>query len=288
MATYDTQIIQGRGRRTVVGRTTVQRLLDWSACPMPANKAVVPWLVKQIQRMPERLAWYGAASVTAILHMREWPEGLALAEQYARELPPFTLPESVARRDVWDVSGDEFDRDRFDSGVDECWQTRKRRSSRSKPILRLTVAIGGLHDKQAEDLVWMGVAAFAIADAAEAAGYRLEIDAVSTQSHDDHGDATCVQIVRVKEADEPLDRETAIMAMGSPAFFRHHVIASRAAVHAAFVPDRNAGSTMETPPEYRGDLHMPLSYSAEAATDAVNALVRRINGLADGTEDLAA
>lgn len=269
-------------RQRVMAETTVQRLLHWGKAPTPSNEHNAQRLMNAVKSIGRKSGWYGM-DAKRVLRLNGWSEGLEIAKQYQRQLPSFTMQDTRRQR-VWSETGDEFDRDRFDAGFDDCWQSCKRVKFAARPILKLTCAIGGHYDLTAEQLMWMGAAAFSLCDSAESAGYRMEIEAIS-QTHDTWvGDSRdCVQRIKVKSADEPLDRETTVMALACPAFFRWSVIHARCAMSPDLDMNDGAGCTKEINASLRGDLHMPHAYSFEAAKTAVEGLVQQIEDMATVT-----
>ncbi|HEX2971805.1 MAG TPA: hypothetical protein VHP11_05705, partial [Tepidisphaeraceae bacterium] len=81
-------------------------------------------MIEAVQKVGHKRGWHGM-NPKRVLRLNGWPEGLEIAKQYQQRLPTFTM-QNTRRQRVWDVVGDEFDRDRFDAGFDECWQSRKR------------------------------------------------------------------------------------------------------------------------------------------------------------------
>ncbi|MGE5608191.1 MAG: hypothetical protein ACM359_02960 [Bacillota bacterium] len=267
--------------RRVIGLTDVQRLLRWGTTPLPSNEHNADHLLEAVRSLPSEGRWYGMKPAR-IRHLKGWPEGLEIAKRYTAQLPSFTV-EDVKRRRVWDVAGDEFDRDRFDANIEECWMTRRRTKVPARPVLKLTCAVGGSARRGADELVWMGAAAFALCDAAERAGYRVEIEAISqTYETWDNDRRECVQRIKVKSANEPLDRETTVMAMACPAFFRWHIIRSRCAISPDLEMQGGSGITQDIDPDLRGDLHMPHAYDFYEAKRAVGELVSQIEAMASG------
>ncbi|HEX2972690.1 MAG TPA: hypothetical protein VHP11_10175, partial [Tepidisphaeraceae bacterium] len=160
-------------------------------------------------------------------------------------------------------------------------QSRKRIKVAARPILKPTCAIGGRATLDAAQLMWMGAAAFALCDSAEAAGYRLEIEAISQTADTWANDRrNTVQQIKVKAAHEPLDRETTVMAMACPAFFRWHVIRSGCAIAPELEMQDGSGCTMRIDGDLHGDLHMRHAYSFEAAKEAVGELIEKIESMA--------
>jgi hypothetical protein len=269
--------------RCVVVETDVQRLLAWGRSPVASNEHNARLLdASRRFHLTRKPGWYGAASAEEVLSLRGWPEGLEIAQRYATMLPEFSVKQAV-RAAAWSDDGDEFCRDRFDAGLEDPWRTRKRLLRPTRPILKLTCAIGGNCNRSADELIWMGAAAFAMVDAAERAGYRIEVEACSPLERAWlHGRTItqCLRRIRVKAADDALDRETTVMVLACPMFFRWYVIQSLAAV----TPDRNIpkdyGCTMPVPSAYHGDLHMPHAYSFEQARRACEGLIAQIERMA--------
>lgn len=259
-------------------RTTVGELLDLGRTPIGSNEYNAARAQDRFDEFGDRWDWFGMPREAA-LSLHDYPEGLALADEYRKVLPTIHAA-GIGRRNVWATDGDEFDRDRFDSGVDECWRTR-RRTSRivAKPILKLTCEIGGDCRKTADQLAWAGAAAFAVCDAAEEAGYQLEIEAVY------HGECVyqngrgVICSIGIKQAGEPLDRETAILALACPAFFRWHFIQSLCCVADSNV-EGGFGAVATVPPSHVGDLHIGRCHSAADAHRQVAQLMQKIAELA--------
>lgn len=265
----------------LTARCTVGALLDNGrnrACLNPANAGIL-----RRQLNPNRNpSWFGVENKDEAVNLHDWPQGLELANRYAAELPKFTM-NSIARRNVWSDSGDEFDRDRFDAGQD-AWSSRLRAMGAGRPVLTLTCAIGGRASHTAGELVWSGVGAFAVCDAAEEAGYRVEIIGVKQVmgTFEDRQTRNLRLMIDIKAGDEPLDRETAIMAMGHPAFYRYHILSSYLAMNGTMALNPGLGQVVP-PTQNLGDLHMPHCYDSASAASAVRGLIRQIEAMADGT-----
>ena len=277
--------IQDRGRRFVM-EGSVDDYLAFGAAPNARNGQQQDLLNDRLASLGgrERAEFYGVSDGRRVLGLRGWPEGLALAEQYRRLLPELPPLPAITRARRWSADdGDEFCRDRFDAGREECWSGRRRTTRPGKPVLRLTCAVGAPCRIKAADMAWAGAAAYAICDAAEAAGYRLEVQAI------DHTDGVfqrpekgLTAIVNVKAAHEPLDPETTVMALACPAFIRWHLIINGLAVTAAHEVCGGFGSPAPVPDEHLGDLHIRHCYSAEAAREAVATAMAKIRAMAEG------
>ena len=269
----------------IVARTDVPTLLAWGRdLELDAkNEAIRPAMFSQLEVRPD---WYGVANGDEVLRLTDWPEGRRLADAYRRELPEVRLP-SLRRRRVWRDAGEEFDRDRFDAGLDDCWSTRSRATVPNGGSLTMTVQVGGLADVDAADLAWTGAAAVAVIDAAEAAGLRLDVTAASTSCNTFPGlsDETTV-LIDVKRASDPVDPASLVLALASPAFFRWHGIKSRATL--PWKVSKGFGSTSPTPADLRGELHLPQVRSRESAAREVDRIARQLLDLAGTNATLAA
>lgn len=256
--------------------STAGTLLDYLAMgrdPRPSTPANAEKLRRFAEADPK---WMGMP-MSRVLSLQTWPEGLALAERYATVMPEITVV-SRKRRSVWSDDGDEFSRERFEAGQELCWSARRRQPTPKRPtVLRITCEIGGSAMLTAAQLAWSGCAAFAVADAAEQAGFRCQIDAVYWAEWSGAPTGWMIfNTIRVKEPDEPLDREAAITPMACPAFFRYYI--HGAMCHAS--PDVTCGFGMSfpkpAPEDLQGDLHIPRCTSSDAALVAMRSLLKRL------------
>ncbi len=201
--------------------------------------------------------------------LRTWPDGRERLAQI--DLGDIDLPEVATTKRVrrWSDDGDEFDRDRFDAGYPDCWQTRRRRRVRTGgSTIRLTVELSADWKKGANDLVWSGLAALKLADTLEGKGYRVEIDVVVTcrglnksRSHKN------VDIIRVKHASDPLNLDALLLAIACPVFFRFHGFASK--LRRPVRCSNNLGLPGETPNGLRGDIHIAKVFTRDDAQGVV-------------------
>ena len=102
--------------------------------------------------------WMGASVVEARA-LRTWPAGRARMAEI--NLDRCELPQPKTRRRVrcWSDDGDEFDRDRFDAGLDDCWQAHRPRSVVGGNTIRLTIELGANVTRSGQSLIWSGAAA---------------------------------------------------------------------------------------------------------------------------------
>lgn len=184
-----------------------------------------------------------------------WPDGLAavgkMLDEIGRDcLPP---PKSRQRRACWrDDDGDEIDRDRLLSGAAP-WRTTRRESRTGPQTLAIVASVTTPGSVDWREILWRGAACVALADLLENAGYRVELYAGdrTTQTYSSgNGQA---QMVRLKEAGDPLDPATLTAAMSGWAY-RTVWFAS------AYIPDRakshlgNCASIVPALPALLGDL----------------------------------
>ncbi len=266
-----------RGDTRLVCRTDMPTLLAWGREPTfhDKNKA---HRGNSVASIPLRLEWYGARSAADVTHAVDWPEGRELAEAYRRQFPDIRLPETRRVR-RWGTDGDEFCRDRFDAGLDDCWQRRARGQVLGRGTLSLTVQIGGHCEVRASDLAWTGAAALAVIDAAEAAGIRLEVKAVSSVTKLFKGMCdTQHAIIDVKAASDPIDPATLTLAIASPAFFRYQVIHARGTL--PWACRDNMGSTARVPADLQGELHLAQVRNRSDAEAEVSRLIHAVEQLA--------
>jgi hypothetical protein len=201
--------------------------------------------------------------------IRSWPAGRELLAQI--DLGDLELPEiaTTKRCRRWSDDGDEFDRDRFDAGYADCWQSRKRRRVRTGGnTIRLTIELSASWRKSAADLVWSGLAALKLADTLEDKGYRVEIDVVAsnrglnkTRSHN------MVDIIRVKYASDPLNLDALLLSVANPLFYRFHVFASK--LRRPVRCSGGLGHAAETPTGLRGDIHIAKVFTRDDAQRVV-------------------
>ena len=232
------------------------------------------------ETLADRQEWYGMAE-DAILALRDWPDGLSLIDKCRLgELP---APTSTQRKQTWADTGDDFCRDRFDSGLDECWSTRKRAVRPASRVVKLTCQVGGLVHLTADELVWAGAVAAAVTDQAEAAGYRVEVEAISSVTNAFTDGTAALTIVAIKSADEPINLSKLVMALACPAFFRWYVMQSRTLAGSNVT--KGYGATASVPYKYRGELHVSACYSQWQAQYEAGRLLRQLERLNQPEEE---
>lgn len=203
------------------------------------------------------------------LDLRTWPEGLAKLAEIT--LDDIDLPDvgTVKRTRCWGETGDEFSRDRFDAGHLDCWETRKRRRRRTGgQVVRITVELTANAKAKADTLVWTGLAAAKLADTLETAGHRVEIDiTVTTRGANKSRTYDTVDVIRVKNASDPLSLDALVLTLAHPLFFRFCSFAST--LRRPIKVSGGMGSAAATPDGLRGDIHLPKVFTKQDAERAV-------------------
>jgi hypothetical protein len=214
------------GQRCTCKRWTFAELLDL-VHTRPSNAHNARWWADDIKTADNDPKWVGGFNSKQLLAMTEWPEGRKIAEQYSVELANLPVAESIRRVRRWGEHGDEFSRDRFDAGYSDCWQTRKRQSQPTigSGILKITCEISANSLTQARDMIWSGAAMCVLIDALEDAGYRCEVELICYGTYFQHS-GSCLDrldIVHVKNTDEPLDIDRLLFCLACPGFARFHM-----------------------------------------------------------------
>ena len=264
--------------------TSVDELLEWGrGNPVTSNGRNANILSDLADRRESKPEWFGM-DADRIASLTDWPEGRDLVEQCRRDIPALPALKSIRRVNAWREDGDEFDRDRLDAGLDDCWHTKVRGVRPGSTILKLTCEIGGLADKRAEQLAWSGALAVAICDTAEAAGYRVEIEAIHRSSGCFTNGDYSLKVIRVKAADEPIVLDRVCMALACPAFFRWFVMGSSTNFHKSLNVAKGFGSTADCPHDLHGDLHIGHCYDSWEAKYQASQMCRKIGRMAGEPE----
>jgi hypothetical protein len=158
--------------------------------------------------------WYGTSNwkETLVLVEKGWPEGrnrigdiVSNIEAKDREIEKPTC--------VYDLEGDFVDVARFVQDEEKCmikWSKRKIK----RRVAKIYADIGGSAGVSAEALIWRGSCVLALIDKLEASGVRVELDMGRGM------DSSWVEVIRVKEAAEPLYLDTLGFHLAHPSGFR--------------------------------------------------------------------
>lgn len=223
-------------------------------------------------------AWRGG-SLDDLRTLHTWPEGRERLREIGLDNVQLPMVQGVKRVRCWSDDGDEFDRDRFDAGYDDCWQTRRRRRSpNGKRVIRITVEVSASGSKSADSLIWSGVATAKLVDELEQAGYRVEVDAVDTSRDIQTGRVytpyNVVEVIRIKNADDPLNID-ALILIAHPLFFRFHCFSAR--IRRPLKVMEGVGYATPTPEPIRGDIHISKTFTRDGAERVVRTALKERN-----------
>lgn len=129
-------------------------------------------------------------------------------------------PQSIKRRAIFGDYGDELDIHKVNSGDNStAWRRRSPRARIGVKNIRLLVNLSQSCGVGASKSKWVGIAALAIADGLEIAGYNVAIDAVMG-SRGVTNKESCAFVVPIKPYDAPLDITGLSAATCFPGFWR--------------------------------------------------------------------
>jgi hypothetical protein len=157
-----------------------------------------------------------------------WPDGTdkvaAMVERIADLIP---VPMAPRRRLKWMDQGNEIDMTKVYGGMlDRAWRNAPPQRARASRVISVDADVGQNCHIGADALVWSGVAAVALTDALEQAGYRVELYSSSAmRSNTPQGGAALTRMV-AKRAMEPLNLPLAAALVALPATFRWYHIMS--------------------------------------------------------------
>lgn len=142
-----------------------------------------------------------------------WHAGIATVENMLTDIGADVLPTPKSRRRVarWSDDGDEFCRDRAESGF-PAWRGTYREMRTGPQVITIVADMATPARRDSSEILWRGAAAILLTQICEQAGYRVELVAAD-HSVQTVGDTNVIQVVHLKEADEPLDVATLIAAV---------------------------------------------------------------------------
>lgn len=171
---------------------------------------------------PDEMTSEGQVAYVARLVREGWPRGLAMLEDFARDMTPPAPPVNVRRRRSWGDQGDGVDMGRVWSGdLSRAWSRTTRAASRAPRHYRVHLSPNQPSKMDAECIFWRVVAGVVLSDLLTEAGYSVEICLTyASDSPQDSGDkanilTTCI----VKPAGAPLDL-AALAVAAHPLMFR--------------------------------------------------------------------
>lgn len=154
-----------------------------------------------------------------------FPQGAARVERLAREIQA-PAPVSIRRRMRRGDHGDELCMSRVWQGdLDNAWTRAQRVHTINASRVLISVYCGASAYVDSETIAWRGVAAVALADALEAAGYTVAIRVIERSTLINRNGEKIDVNVTIKPEGTPLDVHRVANVIASPMFFRGVILA---------------------------------------------------------------
>lgn len=162
----------------------------------------------------------GARQAVAAMAEPLFQAGVARIERLMSQLV-VPDPVSIKRRMRRDDHGDELDMQRVWQGeLDQAWTHAKRMHAPTAQRVIVGVFLGCLANEGSDVVAWRGVAALALAQALETAGYSVRVVAMARATLWDGLDSKTAEDVVVKAENEQLDLHRAASLVASTLLFR--------------------------------------------------------------------
>lgn len=153
-----------------------------------------------------------------------WPEGAGEVRKLAARLRVHD-PLNVRRRPAWRSEGNDLNIDRALRGDwDIAWRGVERAPGLDTNVLRIIVAGAYDCDVLPEQGRWNGVAALALTDVLEQAGWNIELLSVYMGESTEHPNQQSGVVLTVKEAGEPCNLTLLAGILGHITFYRRVLI----------------------------------------------------------------
>jgi len=127
-------------------------------------------------------SWYGSLAPLALVVpflLTGWPEGVAVMRETLDKIAAPRV-QSVRRRGHWADQGDSVNLERMYAGdMEHAWRSTRRESSANAPRIRLLCNVGARAEVSKGHMFYRGAAVSALTEALVAAGYMVEVWAVS-------------------------------------------------------------------------------------------------------------
>jgi len=187
------------------------------------SKNLMLWQ-EQFRAITSESFLYGITREEYLVHGSRPYDALPLVQKYKDEMTKVIPdPVDIRRTRTWGVEGDEYDEGR--AMLPEAFCTHRRKHvPRGSPIVRLYQHIGTPFTVNADDLAFSGSAVVALTDVLEEAGYRVELNTVTALGKESPYQYHFSMVVRIKDADMPLDISTVAQTCADPCFFRAAIL----------------------------------------------------------------
>ncbi|CAB4197172.1 hypothetical protein UFOVP1304_46 [uncultured Caudovirales phage] len=165
--------------------------------------------------------WLGAPSIEVLGQRlsQGWPEGVErLMALATREVSPTSIRRRRERAD----QGAELDIHAVYRGdLSRAWTRSRRKASSGVRTLCVLVDLAANADITADQMFWRGAAALRLTSALTEAGYGVALYGVSGgKNQDNDGSVDTMQMVSIKDEDQPLDMDRLAALTAMPGFFR--------------------------------------------------------------------
>lgn len=212
------------------------------------------------------------------MNLRNWEAGREMLKRVKLNDADIPAPVSIRRKRRWSVDGDEFNRDRFDAGLDDCWRSRKRQKTAGNTIVHITLERSAGWKIDASKLIWSGLTVIKLVDKLEDAGYRCKVSVCCSLCGLDEYNSRASMLFVVKSPNDPLNIDALLLACAHPAFFRFYCF-GWAMRFPEIKVNTIIGYSDVTPKAHRGDIHVWCLTSRTDAENKVSEALRRYAGV---------
>lgn len=201
--------------------SSVTEFIQYATATEPLRRAENQDLLNDTKGRPAREFTNGHTPTSAAALIAEPPEYIGEMVELSSAIEASTAGQVTRRRLRRRLEdGDELDPIAWIRRDPDGWQAMRREPTQSR-VLRIAANIAIDNKKTPEQLRVRGAALCAIADAATAAGFSVEIDLLNSISGlTSQRNKTHTMAITLKQADQPLDLATVAVAAGEIGFFR--------------------------------------------------------------------
>jgi hypothetical protein len=137
------------------------------------------------------------------------------------KIPEIDGIESMRRTLIFSDCGEVLNIDQAMAGNwEKAWQTCKRIRSGVSRVLSVAIPFGGNCDKNSEQMFWNGAQGMIITDILEDKGYRVQLYGVHVAIERAEGRTWDMDVVRLKNSDEPLRMDSLAAVVAHAGVFR--------------------------------------------------------------------
>jgi hypothetical protein len=209
---------------SVMEPATIAQSSDWKRKKNGSKAA--EYITKGEERDYKAQEWFGAPSFAEMQRRLSegWPDGSQrLLEIATRDINP----QSIRRRRERADQGAELDIHAVYRGdLSRAWTRTKRRAGSGVRSVSVVIDLGASCGVGADLLFWRGASALKLASALIESGYSVAIYGAASAKHaDEGGSMDAVQLVSIKDEDQPLDLDRLAALTAMPGYFRSSLFA---------------------------------------------------------------